>query len=488
MGAEGWIRLKDYVPFSFENIRAKYEGKYPYEIDGLIFNQNYKYYESRVYKWKPPNLLTLDFLIKRPLSTMVGLSDIPIKKGYDVYLLFCGIRADLFKSLRERKITGYNELFADIKMRSDYFPMHFLPNYLYYHPIQGDRFDDASVPLDLNNQIGEFILEDGQWKLVRLRYDKLKDAQEGLFYGNDYKTCKGTWDMIHNPLTLDDLCNPGKMYFMKSKSSKHVAMTNFNSFVKSMLTLEVKYNPINTPQETTVIDLASGKGQDIFRYLEAGVGTLVAVDIDQDALDELEKRRLSAVKGHTQVMVKKMDLSQPFTQSVAGFASLGVERCNFIFCNFAIHYLISSAKSLDNLVGLVDKMLIPGGKFVFTCFDGRRVYDLVSGTGKYESKDGDGGVPSYSIEKKFSGDKFETYGQKISVKLPFSPDPYEEYLVDIDNVISHFEKKGYEVEKHSSFSYYLPKFKINNEKVYSQLTDDDKKFVSLYSYVSVWKS
>ena len=109
--------------------------------------------------------------------------------------------------------------------RGKYFPIQFPQKYVYYH-------DNDKDPLD--NQIGEFVLEDGQWKLLRIRVDKLKDYQEGRFYGNDYVTANSTWEMIHNPLTFDMLKDTNKMYFANIKREEDRAVTSFNSFVKSI--------------------------------------------------------------------------------------------------------------------------------------------------------------------------------------------------------------------------------------------------------------
>jgi hypothetical protein len=220
--------------------------------------------------------------------------------------------------------------------------------------------------------------------------------------------------------------------------------------------------------------------KELFRYTSAGVGTLLAIDIDQDALDQLQTRRSNSKSGHTKIITRRMDLNQPYTITLNGIKEAGIERCNFMVCNFAIHYLISSEESLNNIFNVVDKMLISGGKFIFTCFDGKRIFDLVR-KGRYKLGD------KFLIEKRFEGNKFETYGLKVAVKLPFSDTLYEEYLVDIENIIKYFERKGYEVEKNYSFYTYLHKFKVNNLEMYSKMSADDKKFVSLYNYVSLWK-
>lgn len=442
----------------------------PYIIDGLIFNNDKAYWDMNIYKWKPVELLTIDFLVKKASPKMIGLS-IKSKPGFQVYILFCGITLSLFQNLRMRRIDGYFDLFPEQTTQAKYFPIQFI-DYLYYHP--------ESEP-DIDDQICEFsYIPDSGWKFIKVRLDRLRDYKRGLTYGNEYRTAESIWDIIHNPLTMENLINPDKMYFAKTKENKDMPVTAFNSFVKQMLTNELKQ--YQARKELTVTDLCSGKGQDLFRYAKNGVRNLYCFEKDIDAINEFNSRKLTLNVGNIAIQVFNIDLNESYKSII----KLVDHKSEYVYCNFAIHYLIYSSESLDNIFNIVDHFLDSCGRFIFTCFDGKKVFELLKDKDRVDFLNLDGEA-KYIIEKKYKSKKLENYGQKIGVKLPFNNESYDEFLINLDTIIDYFEKNGYELEKRSSFGSYLDRFKTHNNHIFQQLTESDTNFVSLYSYVSLWK-
>ena len=158
--------------------------------------------------------------------------------------------------------------------------------------------------------------------------------------------------------------------------------------------------------------------------------------------------------------------------------------------NFAIHYILTDNQSLTNLVKLVDHYLKPGGLFIFTCFDGERVFDFLKATPTDQSLDlqepGDEDS-KYSIKKLYKDKTFKPNGLQISVIHPFSAgEYYQENLVGINWVLESFKKSGYTVLQNSSFGDWLDKFEKFDRKL--KLSDADKIYVSLYSYVTIAKA
>ncbi len=474
------VMIKKFAKFNAENpkeqITESYEGKHPYAIDGLIFTENTGYYTGKTYKWKPPHLLTVDFVIRKPIPTQIGLTPVIEKPGMQIYLLFCGIRKEDAIRLNINRMKGYAELFPET--RPDYYPIQFINNYVFY-----------SKDTKLDHKVGEFELFEDNWKLVRIREDKQRDYDQRLYIGNDFITAAYTWNMIRNPLTYDELKDPSKggMYFAKEKSDVHKPVTSYNSFIKTMLIEEIQ------PGDT-VYEFAAGKGQDINRYFKRHIKTLVCIDKDPSAIEELNNRVLSSkLKHHATVKTHVLDLMAPYKTTLATLSAGEGEganvcaSCDFVVCNFAIHYLAGTTEALMNVLNLVNSLLKPGGKFIFTCFDGKTVYNELAGKQRIDYCDGEGSV-KYSVEKRYEETGFTGVMQKIGVKLPFTAgEYYEEFLVNLDDVIDMFERKGFEVEKHASFSTYFDRFSTANPRVYADLTQEDKKFISLYSFVSLWK-
>jgi hypothetical protein len=65
---------------------------------------------------------------------------------------------------------------------------------------------------------------------------------------------------------------------------------------------------------------------------------------------------------------------------------------------------------------------------------------------------------------------------------------YQEPLCNVDVVISEAGKLGFELELNSSMGRYLDKFSHADKTLYGNLTDEDKKYINLHSYISLRKT
>ena len=395
-----------------------------------------------------------------------------------------------------KKYPKVNEL-----SQSDYIPIQFSSiinpdSYLYYFPNEGieDVFGNKINHSDLDGKIGEFWynVKDQNWELQRLRLDK-----EG--FGNDYMVASMTFDMYFNPLTIDDISTSSiddnisgvgkKDYFNVKKNSIYKAPTAFNSFIKGLLINSFKNLPL-------VIDLASGQGQDLFRYDKSYIKNIIFTDSDPTALQELNQRVLNPrFSGKMNVFTQLLNLNDDYNENYSKINKI-INKNSFsntkilgISCMFAIHYMCDSTESIKNLIALIDNLLSVGGRFIFTCFDGKKIFNLLKSRKEddpinwYEDN-----FLKYSLKRKFKSNSVSDAGQMIGVKLPFSGDQYyEEYLVNLDYIIDIFIARGYKLELRDSFSEYKGKFKEANTSVYSELTDDDIMYNSLYSTVVLFK-
>jgi SAM-dependent methyltransferase len=480
-----------------------------YPVDGLIFTPvDGEYFNMSVYKWKPPEQMTIDFLIIEAPKNLIGVRPYLVESGERLYFLLCGIRYQIFKSIGLEYFPGYREVFEELKinLRDNYFPIQFAPskNPLVY--IWKDRHEKQ----DLHGHVGEFRydVENSKWILIKMRPDRDANIQEGTAYGNDFKIAEEIFQQFFHPFSFDMLVkkidtipiasNTG--YFAEKKSEIYKPITKFNNFVKAQLIRQLEHSLF-------VIDFASGQGADLFTYIGFGIHNLLFMDKDTEALVEINRRKYDGMsrkefyiygkppKNPPNIYIKEVDLTidcKKIHKQIKDvpFPKNGVDG---IVMNLAIHYIISDQNKLDNLINLVDKLLKPGGIFIFTCFDGQRIFDTLSKT-EFESawnlRDVENTSPiKYSIKKLYQSDILTEFGQKISVIHPFSQgNYYEEHLVNIDHVISCFQKKGFEVRQNSSFLNWLNKFKAFNPKVSSELDSSDTKYAGLYQYVSLWKS
>lgn len=466
---------------SLKEIKEMYSRARPYPIDGLMFTPEDAPYKSmQIYKWKPVDKLSADFLIIKPPARVMGIKPFLNKPKHQLYFLFCGIRYEYFRKLRLDKAPGYNEVIKH--GTGNYIPIQFAPSdnpysYLYYHP-------DSSAIKDLHYHIGEFIFKDEKWQLERMRPDKDVNIATG-YYGNDYKVVDGIWQSLRNPLSLKDLTNNELTvgYFAREKLEFYKPIVGFNSFVKSRL-IE------NFRDSDFIIDAASGQGQDLFRISNIDVKTALFIDIDENAIAELNSRKYQ-IKSEMKILTWVADLSRPAKLILEEYKNYNppLQGADGLMINFAIHYIANTIPKLKNFINIAKGMLRIGGRVIITCFDGEQIFNLLNGLDRLQSWDVyEDTVLKYSIRKLYSSGTF-SHGQKIEVKLPFTGDEYyEESLMDTNLIIEEFEKEGFEYEIFNPFGVYLSYFERVNSKLYSKLTEDDKKYTNLYSALTFYRS
>jgi mRNA capping family enzyme len=475
-------------------------------VDGLVFTpainnsikQRYKstnnYFDMKVFKFKDSKHSTIDFLIKEIPKNLIGKKPFINPGKGTLYALFSGITLSDKHALNIELLPGYNEILSDVVYSDKYFPIQFAPS---IHPTAFIWESKAG----LSGEIGEFLYEGtapfGKWKLERIREDKQAGLKKGISFGNNFRVAESTMFQLLNPLTSSDLTSkPEKNeYFVKIASDEFKPLTKLNNFVKSTLIKQLT-------NKNLVIDLASGKGQDLFTYNCFGIKNLLCLDIDVNALEELNRRRyLMNNKGvcvynakpttNVKSLVAKMDLSKPADENQLIIDNMIQGAADGIVMNLAIHYIIKDDSTLENFIKLISKNLMSKGIFIFTTFDGAKIFKLLENVKTNQTWDlgrTDDNATKYSIKKEYSDLKFK-HGLKIGVKHHFSNDLYyEESLVDIEYVISAFEKKGFKMFKYSSFGDLHKEFSQFNRTVYSKLSKDDLLYSSLYSFVAIIRS
>ena len=370
-----------------------------YETDGYVLTPaNGSYEDMSVYKYKPRDKLTIDFLIKKCPQKLLGIKPYIRKAGEFLYILFCGINKATFYSLNIRPIKYYDEIFPTVNYKiKDYFPMQFETSDCAYAYIYKSTKDD------LDGEVGEFRLlkvggaeqDDAKqdkteqddvklyegathylpaWELVRIREDRRLDIANGTYFGNNNRIAELIWYNYKYPVVLEDQKIGQKTdkksddkksddkktkdqvgYFQSHESEKHKSARNFNSFVKSEI--------FKTFQSAEwVFDMASGKGQDLARYRDNSVKNLLCVELDSTAIVELISRKYDLVTrmnrnfkkdrhdnfghdGGIKLFVEQLDLTDSFEKNVAKLDHLPINKFNIIVCNFAFHYFFRWSKS-----------------------------------------------------------------------------------------------------------------------------------------------
>lgn len=464
-----------------------YYTKSEMENDGLIFNEDKPYYDMQVFKWKPSDRMTIDFVIRKCPDTLINKYNFVLNDKRNVlYILFCGIDVSVMNKLKLTKMPQYNDIFPNT-YQQNYIPIQFCPGnnpYAYLYESKDNTLD---------NKIGEFLYNTvtKKWELHGIRTDRELDYSLGTYYGNNFFVAETTFNSILNPLQISEIDKPQKLgYFAESDSELHKAQRHYNSAVKEYL-----IKVITDDNHKNVVDLACGKGQDLFRYRRACVSFLLGIDSDLDALTEFTKRKFTFDKrnykdanpcpDNTAIYTVYADLNEKYVTVLDAIKQHNIpfpaNGCDVVVCNLAFHYFCSSRDSIYNIIELVSKLLAPKSRFLFTCFDGSKVVKLLRECdGHYIVRQKD--VVKYEIKAKYKNATLDDCGQQIDVLLPFSKgEYYTEYLVNIDYIASVCKKYDLHLEIYDNFMSYADRVP---KALQTDLNDMDKQYISLYTAVS----
>ena len=507
-----------------EQIKNFKKRKVPYETDGLVLTpQDEKYFNMRCYKYKPITHLTIDFFIRDCPEGILGVKPFVEKDEVRPMLLFCGMPKNVFLNLNLSFVEKYEYLFpwVDKRQLPDYFPYQFQPcdstfPYLFWPTekelslsetksegtksegtkFEGNKLKEITKHSPLDGMIGEFIydLSDSSWRLQRLRLDRMGDLKRRTYFGNAYKIAEQNWFAYKNPLEIESLPLDSKaLYFGDKDTGLQKNSRNFNSFVKSKVFDRLR-------DAEWVLDMASGNGQDLFRYADHRVKNVLFTEVDKTAIEELVSRRNQfAEKPHTvratRMLVSQLDFLEDYRKAIQKIDTDHIilpEKFNTIVCNFAFHYFAKSSETLDNAIRFANSMLKVGGQIIFTAYDGRKVIKLLndhngdykvyfSGDYKvYASDDTSAEKQIYGIRATGPSDGKTNFvseipGQQIEVLLPFSGGQYyKEYLITEKIAEEAFNRNGFLKVSIESFKDFIPNYK-------NVLEDVDKEYVSLYS-------
>jgi len=503
-------RIKEYIRLTDnykQEIKEFYERKNNdknYSIDGLIFvpTSNVKNDQSRFginsnynnmvgYKWKPSEHMTIDFYVcKLPknLYTNIPYDKLKLDKDDIIYILFSGISMFDYNKLNMTFMLNYKNIVPEKTQQGSLIPIQFSTSDNPYNYIF----------ISHNNTLDKRICEFGydtknkKWEFKKIRTDRDVELERGEYYGNYYKISEMIWNNINNPLTLDMLIkDPNNSYFLKDDNMFYKAQRSYNSFVKSYILETIISDNLTDKNDTNlVIDMAAGKGQDLARLSNLGFKKGIFLDYDKNALVELINRKHNLkTKGNMEIYTKHINLTDNYKDIIKelNIFELKKDSIDIIICNFAIHYIISNEDNLINIIKLLNYYLKPNGRFIFTCFDGNKVFNLLKDNEVWNKYEND--TLKYSIKKIYKDTIMSKYGQKIDVLLPFSNNEYyTENLIDIENLINIFNGNGFTTEISLPFTSLLNNFEKNNKKIYDDLTDADKEFVDLYQFVIIKKN
>lgn len=141
----------------------------------------------------------------------------------------------------------------------------------------------------------------------------------------------------------------------KRHQSQILHLRNLNNWVKQVLILEFGGRRHGVRD---VLDLACGKGGDLFKWRKASIRTWTGVDIADVSIQEAQRRYQDAGQGMFEANFHVLDA---FHDDWA--MAFGTHSYDAISCQFAYHYSFETEKSARHSIKMIAKYLRPGGVF-----------------------------------------------------------------------------------------------------------------------------
>jgi SAM-dependent methyltransferase len=475
---------------------------YPYSLDGIIYqplNQMYitikKDIQSFDYKWKPPEMNTIDFFVRFERDTVtkkiVNVYDnSDAKVSSDKPYRICYLHNGKQTPAGEHPVL-FNEALG----------LHIAHLFIENGEVRdahGDIINDSTVvEFSYNNSLA--LGDKYRWLPLRTRYDKTEMVQKhGIQHGNAYDMALRIWNSITYPVLASDLvslanlatyskhsnemrkrittamdqaeiASPDAGYYQKQQ--KNVAakpMESFHNFIKSILIFAYFGQDYNK-RKIRVLDMACGRGGDLFKLYHAEVGSGVCFDIDYVTLNAINgpKDRYRGFKktypgfppfeflccdfrtpldadSQYQVIADKSDTNKDLIAKI--FPSKDMKQFDGINMQFALHYGLENEATWKNVCGNINKCLKPGGVMIITTFDAHRVITALGTQTNYATHytmDGNKKI-LMDIVRKFPITQTSGLGMAIDVYNSMLSNEnvyFTEYLIEKDFLINEFKTK-----------------------------------------------
>ena len=472
--------------------------KFDYELDGIIFTpMNKEYYNRETYKWK--DITTIDFLIyidkKVNGIATLHLYSLINRKDYNKYIKL-GIPLQI-----EKDKTYYNK-FPFVNNNDSRFPVRFIIEYqgkilnLYECQVKINKDNKTEDGILIKNvSIVEFkydttvINEKKRWIPIRYREDRTKELNNRIDNGNHLIGANAYWvaednmKLILNPITIDMITGKKSIettYFTDAK--KDLSINNmkwFHSCIKR--SLYVKYGK----NIHSILDLASGRGADIWKLADTDAFIVVMLEIDEVAIEETKKRLISLKNNYERkskripdFYVLRADLSErilPILKTIK--SKIKKTKFDLITCHFAMHYLLESEGTFKIFFKNIDKHLKKNGWFIATLFDGQRILNFfkkkeINVNEEFIWKEGDKTI--FKLKRLFEKDTLDNFGQPIDVYVESLGSYHREYLFNFEYIKKYFEEHGYRLIETQLFKDFIKC--VNKMKKGRALSKSEKKW------------
>ena len=497
--------------------------KLSYTTDGLIFTPIGEKYPNNggtwecLFKWKPEDLNSIDCLIK-----VMKEKNVDIKSPYILY--------DKMIQYKRVKlmVTGYREVYNQNTKKRDKkcVPIEFKP-FNQEEQIANIILDndmmyaidekDNSKELMEDDVIVEFVYDRTEsnelfrWKPIRIRHDKTLKYKEGYtMFGNYEKVANDIWKSIIHPVT-ENIIRTGEFeedinfiedsykdeYYSSNNSNtdpnKRLAYQKFHTiYVKRNLLSHVR-KMLNFPDEEhgSLFDIGYGKLGDMPNWKHNKIAYVFGMDNSSNNYENAVQIYKETPKPKPDIRLVLGDFSKlifPDYESALDTQSKSIMKkslfskyqFDIITSYFSLTYFYENEISLRTFFQNVNDILKIGGFLIGTCFDGKKVIELLDKKKVIEGKKSEKTI--WKIEKLYRNGKFNyskpLFGKEINVFISSIGKSFKEHLVNFEYLKILALEYNLEIIEDKSFDelYTNMSSKKNYSNIVNEMTDDEKIF------------
>lgn len=236
----------------------------------------------------------------------------------------------------------------------------------------------------------------------------------------------------------------------------------------------IKRDLINTYAHKAqhLLDLASGKGGDISKWIDTKVQHVRGYDIHQDSVMEARRRLLAS-------NINNRRVTTTMSFDVADLSSFVLKKETYetdvVTSMFAFHYFFRSPETLDNVLQSIENNLKIGGYFVCCMFDGQSILNKLNGTTLYET-------PHFRLTLKSRRPDVLHFGNTLGVlmKETVLDQEADEYIVDSKNFIQLMKWRGFELVESKLFVELYDEWAHLHRQNYMKHLEKDVSFLNRY--------
>lgn len=226
-------------------------------------------------------------------------------------------------------------------------------------------------------------------------------------------------------------------------------LRRFHNWIKRKLIDKYAYG------KDSLLDLASGKGGDIYKWIDAKIKHVRGFDIHEPSVIEA-RRRLADYK-------LKHAFNPIYSFDVADLSDIVLPKPNgrgthnesdVVTSMFAFHYFFKSPETLDTVLQSIENNLKIGGYFICCMFDGNAILDKLGVHHTYET-------PYFKMKLKvLSGASRlhgtppdDTFGNKLGVTMKETvlDEEADEYIVNSTEFINLMKWRGFDLVETKMF-------------------------------------